>query len=154
MGHSGPVSSRQSNLVCYRLSRSFPPPLCQLPIYSNGSFQRPLVSLLGTSLSLSRANNSLKNFQDYLQFKEHSTENLLFWNWYKRYRMRFHNLPDHERNLSPAPLLSNHYVGPTSPVESRRIPKLRINGTNKTIGGDFSRSAELTTVPNLPLSCH
>src|SRR3981189_1981905 len=91
-------------------------------------------------------NLSLKNFQDYLQFKEHSTENLLFWNWYKRYRMRFHNLSEHERNLSPAPLLTSPYIGGTSPLESKRIPKLRINGTNKTIGGDFSRSAELTTV--------
>jgi hypothetical protein len=105
-------------------------------------------------------NGSLKNFQDYLQFKEHSTENLLFWNWYKRYRMRFHNLPENERNLSPAPLLTNQYVGPNSPVESKRIPKLRIKGTDKTIGGDFSRSAELTTVSSVAdeadsrLTCH
>src|SRR5271154_275678 len=75
---------------------------------------------------------SLKNFQDYLQFKEHSAENLLFWNWYKRYRMRFQNLSENERALSPAPIISP----PKSPaVESMRIPKLRISGTDHTIGG-------------------
>jgi len=86
---------------------------------------------------------SLKNFQDYLQYKEHSTENLLFWNWYKRYRMRFHNLTETERALSPAPVIAP----PKSPaVESMRIPKLRISATNESIGGDFSRSSELTSV--------
>jgi len=90
---------------------------------------------------------SLKNFQDYLQYKEHSAENLLFWNWYKRYRMRFHNLSENERALSAAPPLSPTPTGPKSPTaESMRIPKLRISGTDKTIGGDFSRSAQLTTV--------
>jgi hypothetical protein len=60
--------------------------------------------------------------------------------------MRFHNLPENERDLSPAPLLSNQYGGPLSPADSVRIPKLRISGTDQTIGGDFSRSSQLTTV--------
>jgi hypothetical protein len=61
--------------------------------------------------------------------------------------MRFHNLSENERELSPAPLLSNKYGGPLSPTDSvKRIPNLRISGTDKTIGGDFSRSSQLTTV--------
>ena len=93
------------------------------------------------------ADCSLKNFQDYLQYKEHSAENLLFWNWYKRYRMRFHNLLENERALSAPPPLSPTPSGPKSPTaETTRIPKLHISGTDQTIGGDFSRSAQLTTV--------
>src|SRR5271155_876967 len=91
-------------------------------------------------------NCSLKNFQDYLQYKEHSAENLLFWNWYKRYRMRFHNLSENERALSDAPPLSPTPAGPKSPTaDSMRIPKLRINGTDQITRGDVSRSSQLTT---------
>jgi len=91
--------------------------------------------------------SSLKNFQDYLQFKERSAENLVFWNWYKRYRMRFHNLPENERALSPAPLFSTEYVDSRSPTDSvRRIPNLKIKGTETTIGADLLHSSKLTTV--------
>lgn len=86
---------------------------------------------------------SLKNFQDYLQFKEHSAENLLFWNWYKRYRMKFYSLPENERSLSPNPVST---TTPTSP-DMIRIPKLIISGTHETTGGDFSPRLTMVVCP-------
>jgi hypothetical protein len=62
--------------------------------------------------------------------------------------MRFFNLPENERALSPAPLLSaGEYNGPMSPTDSiRRVPNLKIKGTDDRTGADFSRSSQLTTV--------
>jgi hypothetical protein len=89
---------------------------------------------------------SLKNFQDYLQYKEHSTENLLFWNWYKRYRLRFQNLEENERALSGAPTRSAQVPDLT------QVPNLKIKNGDEIAGGDFMRSSTLTTVC-LELTC-
>jgi len=98
------------------------------------------------NLSASKVNparialTSLQNFQDYLRYKEHSSENLLFWNWYKSYRQRFDSLPLQERSLSPIP--------PETPSldSGKRIPRIKISGTDRTTGGGFSLSAEVTIV--------
>jgi len=88
--------------------------------------------------------DSLENFQDYLLHKEHSSENLLFWNWYKRYKLQFDNLPNSQRELSP-PLSTQN--------EAQRIPKLKIRGTDRTTGAEVTLGPDFASqsVVNLPM---
>ncbi|CCG84482.1 protein of unknown function [Taphrina deformans PYCC 5710] len=46
---------------------------------------------------------SLKEFQDYLVYKEHSAENLQFYNWVLSYERRFSRLADEQQNKAPRP---------------------------------------------------
>ena len=46
---------------------------------------------------------SLADFELYLQYKEHSVENLRFVIWYQSYRRRFFALPPAQQKLSPGP---------------------------------------------------
>ena len=102
---------------------------------------------------------SLKNFQDYLLHKEHSAENLLFWNWYKRYQARFEALPASQQALSPPPARQPPSATAATSASAQaaktrvRVPQLKIKqvegadkeATTATTGADFVRSAELTT---------
>ena len=46
---------------------------------------------------------SLRDFESYLEFKEHSVENLQFVVWFQDYRRRFFELPLETQSLSPGP---------------------------------------------------
>ncbi|BFZ58321.1 hypothetical protein PYCC9005_005383 [Savitreella phatthalungensis] len=46
---------------------------------------------------------SLKEFQDYLVYKEHSAENLQFFNWISSYERRFERLGEEQKTKTPKP---------------------------------------------------
>ena len=74
---------------------------------------------------------SLKEFQDYLVYKEHSAENLQFYNWIASYERRFERLGEEQKSKAPKP----------PPKRAVATPSLR--------GRSDSQSSRRTTMSSL-----
>ncbi|QRW02332.1 regulator of G protein signaling domain protein [Ceratobasidium sp. AG-Ba] len=74
-----------------------------------------------------------EEFERYLEFQEHSLENLQFIVWYHDYRARFFDLPAEQQALSPSPLLDHH-----SPTPGRYRGESASPSTTTTADWGFS----------------
>ncbi|KAI7870593.1 hypothetical protein BDF14DRAFT_1771520 [Spinellus fusiger] len=75
---------------------------------------------------------SLDDFRAFLQFKEHTAENLDFYYWYIGYCERFHHLPKEVQDLSPPPNEKPH------PKNTKELPAYEKVTTKSDMFGEFS----------------